>query len=66
MNALPPRKRPSTNRKWPLHEGCERNGPLVAREVLVATDPAVDALRCSWPSLGSSPGPAWALAEYCS
>lgn len=46
-------------------EGRARNGPLLAREVPEATDPALDALRRLWTRLGSSPGPAWASAEYC-
>lgn len=47
-------------------EGCGQDGPPAAQEVLEATDPALGALRCLWTRLGSSPGPGWASAEYCS
>lgn len=46
-------------------KGCEWDGPLVAKEVLEATDPALDAWQCCGPAY-AAPGPAWASAEYCS
>lgn len=63
-DSLLPGSGPSTNR-----EGRERNGPLVAREVLEAPDPALDALRrCgpAWPLLLALPGPPLSIAPKCS
>lgn len=55
---------PPTGSGLPM-ENYEQNGPWLVKEVLEATNPALDALRHVWTCLGSSPGPTWAAAEYC-